>query len=44
MQHFLNGLKLLMYPEKGIITVDEMELTLVKDHDEPLHVSMISRR
>ena len=40
---FLNGRKLVTYLEKSIITLDDMELFLVKDHDEPPRISTISR-
>ena len=40
---FLNGRKLVIYPEKGIVTLDDMELPLIKNHDERLCISMISR-
>src|SRR6266496_212752 len=39
---FLNGRKLVIYPEKGIVTLDDMELSLVKAHDEHPCISMIS--
>ena len=31
---FLNGRKLVTYPEKGIVILDDIELPLVKDNDE----------
>ena len=40
---FFNGRKLVIHPEKGIVTLDDIELPLVKDHDEPPRISMISR-
>ena len=40
---FFNDRKLVIYPEKGIVTLDDMELSLVKDHDEPSCISTISR-
>src|SRR5208282_1347206 len=40
---FLNSRKLIIYPEKGIIILDDMEFSLVKDHDEFPCVSTISR-
>jgi hypothetical protein len=40
---FLNGRKLVTYPEKGIATLDDIELPLVKDHDEPPRISRILR-
>jgi hypothetical protein len=40
---FLNGRQLVTYPEKGIVTLDDMELTLVKDHYEFPRISTISR-
>ena len=41
---FLNGRKLVTCPEKGIVILDDIELPLVKDHDdERLCISMISR-
>ena len=40
---FLNGRKLVMHPEKGIVTLDDMELPLVEDDDEPPRISTISR-
>ena len=40
---FLNGRKLAVYPEKGIVILDDMELPLVKDINEPPRISMISR-
>jgi hypothetical protein len=41
---FLNGRKLIIHSEKGIATLDNIELPLVKDHDdERPSVSMISR-
>ena len=40
---FLNGRKLVTYPEKGIVSLDDVELPLVKDHDEPTRISVISR-
>ena len=40
---FLNGRKLAIYPEKGIVVLDDIELPLVKDHDEPPRISTISR-
>ena len=41
---FLNGRKLVIYPEKGIVTLDDIEFPLVKDHDDERPcISMISR-
>ena len=40
---FLNGRKLVTYPEKGIVILDDIELPLVKDNDETPSISMISR-
>jgi hypothetical protein len=41
---FLNGRKLVVHSEKGIVTLDNIELPLVKDHDdERPSISMISR-
>jgi hypothetical protein len=40
---FLNGRKLVTYPEKGIVVLDDIELLLVKDHNDPPRISMISR-
>ena len=40
---FLNDRKLVIYSEKSIITLDDMKLFLVKDHDEPPRISTISR-
>ena len=40
---FLNDRKLITYPEKDIVTLDDMEVPLVKDHDEPPCISTISR-
>src|SRR5208282_6947613 len=40
---FLNGRKLVMHLEKGNVTLDDMELSLVKDLDEPPRISTISR-
>ena len=40
---FLNGRKLVMHPEKGIVILDDMELSLVKDPNECPCISMISR-
>jgi hypothetical protein len=39
----LNGWKLIIHSEKGIATLDDIELPLVKDHDEPPRISSISR-
>ena len=41
---FLNGRKLVIYPEKGIVILDDIELPLVTDHDDERPcISMISR-
>ena len=41
---FLNDRKLVTYPEKGIVILDDIELPLVKDHDDERPcISMISR-
>ena len=41
---FLNGRKLIIYSEKGIVILDDIEFPLVKDHDdEHPCISMISR-
>ena len=41
---FLNGRKLVTYPEKSIVILDDIELPLVKDHDDERPcISMISR-
>ena len=41
---FLNGRKLVIYPEKDIIILDDIELPLVKNHDDERPcISMISR-
>ena len=40
---FLNGRKLITYPEKGIVILDDIELPLIKDNDENPHISTISR-
>ena len=40
---FLNDRKLVTYPERSIVTLDDMELPLVKNHDEPPRISTISR-
>jgi hypothetical protein len=40
---FLNGRKLVTYPEKGIVVLDDIELPLVKDKDEIPRISVISR-
>ena len=40
---FLNSRKL-TYPEKDIVTLDDMEFFLIKDHDELCYTSAISRR
>ena len=41
---FLNGRKLVTYPKKGIVILDDIELPLVKDHDDERPcISMISR-
>ena len=40
---FLNDRKLITYLEKDIITLDDMKLLLVKDHDELPYISSISR-
>jgi hypothetical protein len=40
---FLNGRKLIIHSEKGIVALDDIELPLVKDHDEPPRILTISR-
>ena len=41
---FLNDRKLVIYPEKDIVTLDDIEFPLVKDHDDERPcISMISR-
>ena len=41
---FLNGRKLVTYLEKGIVILDDIELSLIKDHDDERPcISMISR-
>ena len=40
---FLNDRKLVIYPEKGIVILDDIEFSLVKDHDDEYPcISMIS--
>ena len=39
---FLNGRKLVTYPKKGIVSLNNVELPLVKDHNEPTRISVIS--
>ena len=40
---FLNGRKIVTYPDRPIISIDNMDLSIVKDPDEPISISVISR-
>src|SRR5204862_7708184 len=40
---FLNGRKIVTYPDRPIISIHNMDLSIVKDPDEPISISVISR-
>ena len=40
---FLNGSKLVTHPERNSLSLDDKEIPLIKDHDEAIEISVISR-
>ena len=40
---FLNGRKLVTHPERNSLSLDDKEIPLIKDYDEAIEISIISR-